>query len=247
MKKLTAALMAVGAMGTFGTQTAYAGYIQTVDATTTRDWLQVIDTSRLPLSEFISRCDSVTGTCAGSVTSALGTTTNLTGLIWASTAQVEQLLRSRGGIIADVNVAINLFGDSFTRRVLNVDDSIGNGWIDTDGAGTADEGIFRTSNGGTTLSGWSRNTSPVSGLPGHARISYLALAGTDQIYFPERHDLDSTGSGSFVGAWLFRESRSVVIEPPPPPPTGTVPVPSTLAILGLGLIGLMRARFVKAQ
>lgn len=46
MKKLTAALMAVGALGTFGMQAAQAGYIQTVDANTTRDWLQVIDTSR---------------------------------------------------------------------------------------------------------------------------------------------------------------------------------------------------------
>ncbi len=245
MKKLTAALMAVGALGIFGMQTAYAGYIQTVDATTTREWLQVIDTSRLPLSDLVSRCDSVTGTCTGSVTNSLGTTTNLTGLTWASTAQVELLFRSRGGIIADQSIVVNFFGESFTRRVLNVDDSIGNGWIDTDGAGTADEGIFRTSNGGITLSGWSRNTSLVSGLPAHARISYLGLVGTDQIYFPERHDLDSFGANSLIGAFLFREASTFV--EPPPPPTGTVPLPSTLAIFGLGLIGLMRTRFVNAK
>lgn len=203
------------------------------------------------LSELISRCDSVTGACSGSVTNALGTTTNLTGLIWASTAQVELLLRSRGGIIADVNIAINRFGDSFTRRVLNVEASIGNGWIDTDGSGTADEGIFNLYPGSTILSGWTRNTALVSGLPAHARVSYLDLYtaagvnGNDQIYLPELHDQDSIGSTFNVGAFLFREATAVV--EPPPRPTGTVPLPSTLAILGLGLIGLMRTRLVKAK
>jgi hypothetical protein len=243
MKKLISALMAVGAMGTFGLQTANAGYIQTVDATTTRDWNQVVDTSRLPLSDLISRCNAVTGACSGSVTNFFGVTTNLNGLTWASTAQVEALFRSRGGFLTDQ--LINSSSVPWQARQITVDNAIGDGWIDTD-SGSLDDGIFKTYLGNTTyLAGWTRDTFSSGATARHARVTFSELAGNDFLEIPALYDLDTTGSNTLIGAFLFRETSSVVEPPPPPPPTGTVPLPPTLAILGLGLIGLMRSRFVK--
>jgi hypothetical protein len=132
----------------------------------------------------------------------------------------------------------------FTSRTITVDDTIGDGWIDTDGAGTGDEGIFRTYSGATYLFGWSRDSFLLNGAMARARIGFSELEGNDQLSIPSGYDVETTSSGTLVGAFLFRETRPVV---EPPLPTGTVPVPSTLAILGLGLVGLMRTRFVKAK
>lgn len=169
---------------------------------------------------------------------------NIAGFSWATTAQVESLFRSRGDIEGEQTE-----GGGGRLRALIIEDSIGDGWIDLDGAGSADIGIFYALQTQPNFYGWSRaSIIQNNGLTAFARITFTASPadGSHRLDLGDIYDDGRRGSSQDIGFWLFRETRTVA-EPPPPPPTGTVPLPSTLAILGLGLIGLMRTRFVKAK
>lgn len=212
MSKLIGRLLAVIALGWVGSSSA--GPIVNVDG---KDWLQPADFLRLAWNDVSTVCDAITGACTG----VLGST-DVTGYTWAS--------------VDDVNALFNYFlpddpmgpgpmpeqpfpDGSFYPLLLNA------GFISTSLA-EPPERLF--------VAGVTRSV-----VPDATDSAYLAIAGNYAGNYTEAsYDFATTNDANRkffrlrdAGGWFYRD-----------PSTVTVPVSTTLPLLGIGLAALGLSR-----
>lgn len=175
-----------------------------------RDWLQPISVDGYSWNDFDAIFDTATGECvvAGCL---LGGSVDLTGYKWATNAEVDQLLQAYTGLAGLGSLTSN---NSVSAGTNGLDGFFADFFANTAPSPT----------GGKETRGWTRNSqSPSTGdIVGASRDVTISGAQTDEWYlFIDRPN--ASIRNSTFGAWLYADSA--------------VPVPTTLALIGLGLAG----------